>query len=107
MPDMKQVVQALEELLRAILRGILDDPAAAQIECAQAGSTIVFSITLPPRNGVSELGRLLGREAETIWAIRRIIHVAAAKHRCHVTLEATDGRQAMKRVAMDTEPPVS
>lgn len=88
-------MQELKELLRAVLDGILSAPHQVHISTSLAPSgTLVFSVLVPPSEdgGTPEFARLVGREGQTIHAIRRIMTVGAAKHGLRrVIVEVVDG----------------
>lgn len=73
----------LRDTLQAILRGLLESPEEVRVETrvSPRSGTLVFRVIFPPpQRGVpAEYRRIVGREGQTIDAVRRIMTATAGR----------------------------
>ena len=68
--------EVLEQLIRTIVGGIVDDPAAIHIVVVESGSTVVIELTVAR----SDIGKVIGRQGSMARALRTVLSNAATKH---------------------------
>src|SRR5262245_51773717 len=87
------VVERSRFLLTSICEGILDNPKSVKIEIAGQDNIIELRVddATPGTNLKSELGRLIGREHQTIDAIRRLLMVLGARYQFKLSITVGHG----------------
>jgi uncharacterized protein len=73
----------MREFLEFVIRQLVDFPDEAIITEVPAGRTIMFRLRLRQ----SDVGRIIGRNGQTIQAIRALLSSAASRHGQRATLE--------------------
>ncbi len=73
----------MREFLEFILRQLTEFPDEAVISEIPSGRTVVFRLQLRQ----SDVGRIIGRNGQTIQAIRALLASSAARHNQRATLE--------------------
>jgi uncharacterized protein len=76
----------MREFLEFILRQLVEYPDEAIISEVPAGRNINFRLQLRQ----SDVGRIIGRNGQTIQAIRALLSSSAARHNQRVTLEVVE-----------------
>lgn len=88
------VCESLEQLLRTMLSGVVDDVDALAISSGGEDLVIVFTVTaMQNRNGRNETGRIVGKQGQTIASLRRILYITAIKYNYRAVLELADVQQ--------------
>jgi predicted RNA-binding protein YlqC (UPF0109 family) len=64
----------MEELLAFIARSLVDHPEAVEVRKIDGGRTVVYEL----RVHEADRGRVIGREGQTIQAMRILLKAAAA-----------------------------
>ncbi len=72
----------ITELVEPIIRALVDDPFSVQFSTVETDTSCVVDVTAPE----AELGRLIGRQGNTINAIRALARVLGAKQGRRVTI---------------------
>jgi predicted RNA-binding protein YlqC (UPF0109 family) len=73
----------MREFLEFVIRQLVDFPDEAIITEIPSGKTTVFRLQLRQ----SDVGRVIGRNGQTIQAIRALLSSSAARHGQRATLE--------------------
>jgi Predicted RNA-binding protein (contains KH domain) len=76
----------MREFLEFLIRQLVDFPDEAIITEIPSGKTIVFRLRLRQ----SDVGRVIGRNGQTIQAIRALLSSSAARHGQRATLEIVE-----------------
>jgi len=64
----------MKELIEYIARSLVDDPDSVDVRVVGQGKTVVYEL----RVADADKGRVIGREGQTIQAIRTLLKAAAA-----------------------------
>lgn len=73
-------------VLAHIVRSIVDDPDAVEVETSREGGRTRLDV----RVGPGDLGRVIGRRGRTAASIRTVTRAAAAKDGVEVDIEFVD-----------------
>ncbi|MEP7071942.1 MAG: KH domain-containing protein [Verrucomicrobiota bacterium] len=76
----------MREFLEFVLRQLTEFPDEAVVSEIPSGRTTVFQL----RCRQSDVGRVIGRNGQTIQAIRALLASAAARHNQRATLELVE-----------------
>ena len=76
----------MREFLEFLVRQLVEYPDEAIITEIPSGRTIVFRLRLRQ----SDVGRIIGRNGQTIQSIRALLSSAAARHNQRATLEIVE-----------------
>ena len=78
----------MEELLLAIARGLVDDPAAVTVtqDEPREDGTIVFHL----RVAADDMGRVIGKQGRIAKAMRTVMRAAATRKDVKVAVEIDD-----------------
>ena len=78
----------MEELLLAIARGLVDDPAAVTVtqDEPREDGTIVFHL----RVAADDMGRVIGKQGRIAKAMRTVMRAAATRQDAKVSVELDD-----------------
>jgi predicted RNA-binding protein YlqC (UPF0109 family) len=76
----------MREFLEFVIRQLVDFPDEAIITEVPSGRTIMFRLRLRQ----SDVGRVIGRNGQTIQAIRALLSSAASRHGQRATLEIVE-----------------
>jgi predicted RNA-binding protein YlqC (UPF0109 family) len=76
----------MREFLEFIVRQLVEFPDEAIITEIPSGRTIIFRLQLRQ----SDVGRIIGRNGQTIQSIRALLSSAAARHNQRATLEIVE-----------------
>lgn len=74
-------------VLTHVVKSIVDDPAAVQVEGFDDGENKVL---LEVRVGEGDLGRVIGRRGRTAMSIRNVVRAAAARDGVDVDVDFVD-----------------
>lgn len=75
-----------EAVLTHIVRSIVDDPEAVQVEATPGRHRVRLEVTVGP----GDLGRVIGRRGRTAQSIRSVVRAAAAKDGVEVDVDFVD-----------------
>lgn len=73
-------------VLKHIVRSIVDDPEAVQVETSQSRGRVRLDV----RVGPGDLGRVIGRRGRTAQSIRAVVRAAAVRDETEVDIEFVD-----------------
>jgi len=73
-------------VLTHLVRSIVDDPDAVQVEASQARGRIKLEV----RVGPGDLGRVIGRRGRTAQSIRTVVRAAAVRDGAEVDVDFVD-----------------
>ncbi len=73
----------LEDLLRFLVQGIVDDPDSIEITGTENGSRVDLEL----RVASEDMGKVIGRGGKTIGAIRKVMKAASVKANKRVNVE--------------------
>jgi len=73
-------------VLEHIVRSIVDDPAAVQVEATPDRGRIRLDV----RVGPGDLGRVIGRRGRTAQSVRTVVRAAATRDDADVDIEFLD-----------------
>jgi hypothetical protein len=73
-------------VLEHIVRSIVDDPSAVQVDSAAGRSRVRLEV----RVGDGEIGRLIGRRGRTAQSIRTVVRAAAVRDGVDVDVDFAD-----------------
>lgn len=73
----------MKEFLEFVIRQLIEFPDEMVLSEMPAGKTIVFRVALRQ----TDVGRVIGRNGQTIQAIRALLASSAARHGQRATLE--------------------
>ena len=78
----------MEELLLAIARGLVDDPAAVTVtqDEPREDGTIVFHL----RVAADDMGRVIGKQGRIAKAMRTVMRAAATRQDAKIAVEIDD-----------------
>jgi predicted RNA-binding protein YlqC (UPF0109 family) len=76
----------MREFLEFVISQLVDFPDEAIISELPSGKMIVFRLQCRP----SDVGRVIGRNGQTIHAIRALLSSSAARHGQRATLEIAE-----------------
>lgn len=78
----------MEELLLAIARGLVDDPAAVTVtqDEPREDGTIVFHL----RVAADDMGRVIGKQGRIAKAMRTVMRAAATRKDAKIAVEIDD-----------------
>lgn len=78
----------MQAFLEYVLKNLVDDPAAVSVERSQSNGRSLFDI----RVGPGDMGKVVGKQGQTIDAIRSIASAAASKYGERVDIELVEDR---------------
>jgi predicted RNA-binding protein YlqC (UPF0109 family) len=73
-------------VLTHVVRSIVDDPEAVQVEAAPSRGRVRLDV----RVGPGDLGRVIGRRGRTAQSIRTVVRAAASRDETEVDIEFLD-----------------
>ncbi|PYJ44390.1 MAG: RNA-binding protein [Verrucomicrobia bacterium] len=76
----------MREFLEFVVRQLVDSPDEAIITEIPSGKTIIFRLQLRQ----SDIGRVIGRNGQTIQAIRALLSSSASRHGQRAALEIVE-----------------
>ena len=77
---------SVKEFLEFVVRQLVEFPDEMMISEIPTGRMTVFRLQLRP----SDVGRVIGRNGQTIQAIRALLSSSAARHNQRATLEIVE-----------------
>jgi hypothetical protein len=78
----------MQAFLEYVLKNLVDDPAAVSVERSQRNGRSLFEI----RVGPGDMGKVVGKQGQTIDAIRSITAAAATKYGEPIDIELVEDR---------------
>ncbi len=88
----------MQTFLEYVLKNLVDDPAAVSVARSQQGNRSLFEI----RVGPGDMGKVVGKQGQTIDAIRALVAAAASKYGEKIDIELLEDRPPRPEAA--TEP---
>jgi predicted RNA-binding protein YlqC (UPF0109 family) len=79
-------ISLMREFLEFVIRQLVEFPDDMVLTEAPSGKTIVFKVQLRQ----SDVGRIIGRNGQTIHAIRAMLNSSASRHGQRATLEIVE-----------------
>lgn len=76
----------MQAYLEYVIKGLVDRPDAVSITPVEKGGATVYELRLHP----SDAGKVIGREGNTIHAIRSLLLVGSAKKGVRCSLELVE-----------------
>jgi predicted RNA-binding protein YlqC (UPF0109 family) len=73
-------------VLTHVVRSIVDNPDAVQVESVDDGDKVLLEV----RVGEGDLGRVIGRRGRTAMSIRNVVRAAAARDGVDVDVDFVD-----------------
>jgi predicted RNA-binding protein YlqC (UPF0109 family) len=73
----------MQTFLEFVLKNLVDDPTAVSVERSQSNGRSLFEI----RVGPGDMGKVVGKQGQTIDAIRNLAAAAASKYGERVDIE--------------------
>jgi uncharacterized protein len=73
----------MRELVEFLVRALVEDPAAVQVEELEEDGDVVLEVTVAP----DDLGRVIGRGGRIANALRSVARAAATKEERRVLVE--------------------
>jgi uncharacterized protein len=74
------------ELVEYLARGLVDDPAAVQVEKVERDDALVLCLRVAP----DDVGKVIGRQGRTVRALRTVVRAASARENRRVLLEIVE-----------------
>ena len=81
---------AVDDLVREIARALVDEPGAVEVESISHEENTVLRLKVAPQ----DVGKVIGKQGNTIRAIRNLLSAAASRHGGRVTLEIIERPEA-------------
>jgi predicted RNA-binding protein YlqC (UPF0109 family) len=78
----------MQTFLEYVLRNLVDNPGAVSVLRSQQNGRSLFEI----RVGQGDMGKVVGKQGQTIDAIRSLVSAAAAKYDEQVEIELLEDR---------------
>jgi predicted RNA-binding protein YlqC (UPF0109 family) len=78
----------MQTFLEYVLKNLVDDPTAVSVVRSQQNGRSLFEI----RVGPGDMGKVVGKQGQTIDAIRNIVAAAASKYGEQVEIELLEDR---------------
>ncbi len=79
-------MEQLENLLRVLVRPLVERPEEIEISSREEGSRVRLSL----RVADEDVGRIIGRQGRTINAIRKVVKAASVRMGKRVNVEVPD-----------------
>ena len=79
-------ISDVKEFLEFVIRQLIEFPDEMMLSEVPNGKTIVFRVQMRQ----SDVGRVIGRNGQTIQAIRALLASSAARHNQRATLEIVE-----------------
>ena len=79
-------ISGVKEFLEFVIRQLIEFPDEMMLSEVPNGKTIVFRVQMRQ----SDVGRVIGRNGQTIQAIRALLASSAARHNQRATLEIVE-----------------
>lgn len=80
----------MQEFLEYVVKGLVERPEAVQIEPSDRDGLTVYQLRLHP----SDMGKVIGKQGNTINAIRALLQVGSAKQGSRSALEVVEDSSA-------------
>jgi predicted RNA-binding protein YlqC (UPF0109 family) len=76
----------MQAFLEYVVKGLVQDPEAVSVTPVERAGQTIYELRLNP----ADAGRVIGRQGQTINAIRTLLQVGSAKQGVRCTLELVD-----------------
>lgn len=76
----------MKDLLSYIVTSLVSNPDAVSIDEQSSGGEIILNLTVDP----SDMGLIIGKNGQTIRAIRKLLTVRAIAENVRITLQLTE-----------------
>ena len=80
------ILSAVKEFLEFVIRQLIEFPDEMMLSEMPNGKTTIFRVQLRQ----SDVGRIIGRNGQTIQSIRALLSSAASRHNQRATLEIVE-----------------
>lgn len=77
----QRVPSKIAEYVTSIVRGLIDDEASLEVYERKGGSDEWVDVVLDVRVSNRDVGKVVGKSAATVDAIRKLLYTFARKHR--------------------------
>jgi predicted RNA-binding protein YlqC (UPF0109 family) len=85
-PDDTELAPTATAVLTHVVKSIVDDPEAVQVEAGHAKGRIRLEVKVGP----GDLGRVIGRRGRTAQSIRTVVRAAATRDGAEVDVDFVD-----------------
>lgn len=79
-------MSVLRDLLAYLIHSLVDDPQRVRIDCVETLEVSIFYV----RANRGDVGRILGKQGQTIEDVRRVMEAVAAHHGREVIIDMVD-----------------
>lgn len=76
----------MEEYLKSIVSPLLSEPEALQIQKSQDEMGVLLSVNVSKK----DMGLIIGKNGDTIKAVRTIVHMFGAKNKAKVSVKVNE-----------------
>jgi uncharacterized protein len=80
----------MQTFLEYVVRGLVQQPDAVTITPVERGGATIYELRLAPQ----DVGKVIGRQGQTINAIRSLLQAGSAKQGLRCSLEIVEDNQA-------------
>ena len=92
----------LKDLAEYLIKSLADHPDEVELEEREEDGTVLIELKLSPE----DLGKIIGKNGNTINAIRTVLQTAASSHKKRAKLEVLSQGEIQVGDAEDEDPPV-
>jgi predicted RNA-binding protein YlqC (UPF0109 family) len=85
-PRVWNILKSVKQFLEFVIRQLIEFPDELMLSEIPSGKTTIFRVQLRQ----SDVGRIIGRNGQTIQAIRALLASSAARHGQRATLEIVE-----------------
>jgi len=79
----------MKDLLKFIIKGLVDNPKEVKIEQSQEGEEVILNFTVAP----SDMGKVIGKNGQIIRAVRTLLRTCAFRTGKRVQIILTDTKK--------------
>jgi predicted RNA-binding protein YlqC (UPF0109 family) len=82
----------MQAFLEYVVKGLVQNPAAVSVSPTERAGVTVYELRLDPQ----DVGKVIGRQGQTINAIRSLLTAGSAKKGIRCSLEIVEGETQLK-----------